>query len=174
MYWIHRRRSWKKAWSLWMVSGFLPKSTWKKKPEKFSLEVMSVSLVPDVLSKIMYLNQLERRVQRLQSESRRRRFSWIFLISLFFSLFSDFFGVKMVSPKKGWEFADASECSSFHYRNSSLYNTGLFNTACMVRKSKNLHLLMTRIQILNTLCPTLNWAIGSTQWTNPIVPRIIK
>ena len=33
----------------------------------------------------------------------------------------------MVSSKKGWEFADASECLSFHYRNSSLYNTGLFN-----------------------------------------------
>ena len=33
----------------------------------------------------------------------------------------------MVSPKKGWEFADASECLSFHYRNSSLYNTGFFN-----------------------------------------------
>jgi len=33
----------------------------------------------------------------------------------------------MVSPKKGWEFADASECLSFHYRNSSLYNTGFCN-----------------------------------------------
>ena len=100
-------------------------------------------LAPDVLSKIMGLIinlrnlncKLERNV--LKDSSAKVVFvssilSWIFLISLF-SLFSDFFGgsektaVKMVSPKKGWEFADASECLSFHYRNSSLYNTGLFN-----------------------------------------------
>ena len=108
---------------------------------------MSVrDLAPDVLSKIMGLII---NLRNLNSKLERNVFkdsiakvvfvssilSWIFLISLFFSIFRFFWGewksrvtaVKMVSPKKGWEFADASECLSFHYRNSSLYNTGLFN-----------------------------------------------
>ena len=83
------------------------------------------------------LQTWEKRAQRLQCKSRLRFVDsqLNFPYQSFFSIFRFFWGewksrvtaVKMVSPKKGWEFADASECLSFHYRNSSLYNTGLFN-----------------------------------------------